>query len=695
MRTRFCIGGLIIGVFLGCHARNVAGSANDIASDAEGRALEVVGSDLGPIGDAEAGSEVDEGDSRMTGDQYHYVPDLGLYLCMSPDECPPGMVCGDRYCVECYNNDDCPSGFCTGAKTCVPVTCQSPEDCVPYYCKDGKCVECLTKEDCWPNENCEFDRCELNEPCTTTPDCPEGYECFMGTCVQWECKSLTQPFADTCPPDSFCDDNTHRCVPDVCPPGLGICKNENSGWVCRPDGSGFLTFDHCPYGKKCVDGHCREVELPPPICDPSCEGRECGVDGCGTLCGVCEVGQACEDGKCFPVNAACFPRLEPGCPDCPCEGLVCKIDPECCAEKWDLACAQECDVKDPGLSCPECASVLPAGCAIRECGVEPCGVFCGGCEKGGTCVNGTCLPGIPPDMGRGCGSDPECASGLCAPVGRNGEMVCTAGCGVGVACPSGWTCEGGRCRVKPDCLGACLGRQCGVDECGSPCGSCPPDKVCDGQGRCVEPGQGCDPTPGVPTCGGCACQTCVCSWMPSCCSQEWSFACTLTCQGPQCDPLGVMASACAKPPNPCAGFECGTVWIEEQGGLYDCGSCAAGWTCVGRRCVCQPQCEGRVCGPDGCGGWCGADSNGNPPSPPTPNVFCEDGVWKFVPAACLVGAGPHCYPGPPGWACMDFDCICDAMPLCCPPGFWEQSCVDYAMTFCGLECDPQPWTPWW
>lgn len=690
MRWAKPIAVVVLETLLGCHAGNVGapGGEGDLVAGSEmldGVEPEALFDGTQVLEEATPGE-----DEKTTADGSFYVPDLGLYLCDSKVPCPFGWFCYDEYCVECLDDSHCPSKVCRPNKKCLPLTCSSDADCLPYFCLSGQCVECRSKEDCWPNEECVDNRCEISVPCAIDEDCPDGYRCFNMACVQWGCKPLG-PFEDTCPENQFCDLKTHQCLPDVCPPGLGFCFDENSGWVCKPDGSGFLHWDQCPYGKKCIDGHCQEVELPPPICDPTCEGRECGVDGCGALCGVCKEGQACQDGRCVPVPRECFERDGPGCPDCPCEGLVCGQYPQCCQEKWDFWCARECDVRDPSISCPFCAIYLSGGCALRECGVEPCGSFCGGCEAGGTCVNGTCLPKMPLDMGRKCTLDAECTSGLCEPVGPKGELVCTAGCGEAFACPSGWSCIEGRCRVKPDCLGQC--RACGFDQCGNPCGPCPQGKVCNISGFCVSPGNGCAATPGVPTCGGCPCQACVCSFMPSCCSVEWSDACALLCRWEQCDPLGLMKEACKKPPNPCAGLECGTVWLD--GGLYDCGSCPAGWRCVDHHCVCEPRCEGRVCGPDGCGGYCGGTEGGLPPHPPLVGVFCEDGVWKFRPLACYAGHGPDCFPGPPGWQCMDMDCICDALPLCCEgvPLFWDQSCIEYAIAFCGLNCDAQPWPP--
>jgi len=73
-------------------------------------------------------------------------------------------------------------------------------------------------------------------------------------------------------------------------------------------------------------------------CQPACEGKQCGADGCGGVCGTCSDGMGCG------TNSLCecptYPKA--GCKDCKCEACVCKIDPWCCANEWDSQCAKEC-----------------------------------------------------------------------------------------------------------------------------------------------------------------------------------------------------------------------------------------------------------------------------------------------------------------------------------------------------------------
>ena len=42
-----------------------------------------------------------------------------------------------------------------------------------------------------------------------------------------------------------------------------------------------------------------------PLCDPQCNDKDCGDDGCGGSCGTCPEGQSCEGGQC-----SCAPQCE-------------------------------------------------------------------------------------------------------------------------------------------------------------------------------------------------------------------------------------------------------------------------------------------------------------------------------------------------------------------------------------------------
>lgn len=89
----------------------------------------------------------------------------------------------------------------------------------------------------------------------------------------------------------------------------------------------------------------------------------------------------------------------------------------------------------------------------------------------------------------------------------------------------------------------------------------------------------------------------------------------------------------------CSGKQCG-----DDGCGGTCGTCPAGEHCSSGACVpdCVPNCEGRECGDDGCGGVCG---------------FCPQGkvcgAWDDVWGLCV---DPPCTPDCTGRECRDGGC---------------------------------------
>jgi hypothetical protein len=77
----------------------------------------------------------------------------------------------------------------------------------------------------------------------------------------------------------------------------------------------------------------------------------------------------------------------------------------------------------------------------------------------------------------------------------------------------------------------------------------------------------------------------------------------------------------------------------------------AGTTCQNGQCVCVPQCQGKQCGPDGCGGSCGTCPTG---------LECDDGSGRCL---CTTASCPNgcCSDGP-------------GNPGACLPGDTDQSC---------------------
>ena len=95
-------------------------------------------------------------------------------------------------------------------------------------------------------------------------------------------------------------------------------------------------------------------------CVPSCEGMECGDDGCGGECGPCSDGHVClADGSCL-----CLPD---------CSGKECGGDG--CGEECGFCPAQHVCLDDGSCLCI-------AECVGKECGDDGCGGGCGMCNPG-------------------------------------------------------------------------------------------------------------------------------------------------------------------------------------------------------------------------------------------------------------------------------------------------------------------------
>jgi hypothetical protein len=137
---------------------------------------------------------------------------------------------------------------------------------------------------------------------------------------------------------------------------------------------------------------------------------------------------------------------------------------------------------------------------------------------------------------------------------------------------------------------------------------------------------------------------------------------------------------CACEPD-CWGKGCG-----DDGCGGDCGDCPPGFHCEAGACLeggCDPACVDKDCGPDGCNGSCGTCPQG---------YECNDwGKCLCMPACGGPGAcgddgcGGTCGSCDAGFACMDGWCVpSGGCEPACPP---EYECVDGACV-APWECDP-------
>jgi len=250
------------------------------------------------------------------------------------------------------------------------------------------------------------------------------------------------------------------------------------------------------------------------------------------------------------------------------------------------------------------------------------------CNDCGNCGTGTPVTGLCENLGY-----EGCCEGTQLKFCESGQLKsydCGGSCGWDDA--NGWydcdqsgsdpsgqfarecsTYEPGPCA--PDCAG----KTCGDDGCGGSCGTCPDGQTCTASGTCQ--GGTC-----APDCAGKTCGDDGCGGSCGTCPNGQTCTASGTCQG------GTPSPECATLP---AEGECqGTVvrWCEgAQLQTYDCA--AQGKVCgmkagVGNTCVdagsCTPQCAGKSCGDDGCGGSCGA---------------CPEGQTCTAAGACEAPAG--------------------------------------------------------
>jgi hypothetical protein len=285
-------------------------------------------------------------------------------------------------------------------------------------------------------------------------------------CREW---GPDQPCASGC-----ADDQCGGCAPacggkqcggDGCGGSCGSCdappkavcldarkaRTYASPGTCAADVCAYASADKdCYYG--CAGGACVD-------CTPSCTGKQCGDDGCGEPCGLCDKPPAdtCLDGSTlrdYDLAGTCLPAWT------------------CSYAYTDLACPN-------GCANGACKGCQPA-CGGKACGGDGCGGSCGSCGKNQSCAGGTCacnagFKDCDGDSGNGCEANLATDTGNCGDCGRG----CTAGgeC-ARASCQNGGCVEtpineGGACGGQGDCY-RCKGGACACFTPHYECPSCTP-----------------------------------------------------------------------------------------------------------------------------------------------------------------------------------------------------------------------------
>ncbi|MEC8025906.1 MAG: hypothetical protein VX223_18385 [Myxococcota bacterium] len=394
-------------------------------------------------------------------------------ICSAGTSCTTSGVCSSPSCQPKCDNKQCgPDGCggfcgicesgkaCNGAGLCAGGTGECTPNCEGKSCGDDGCGNQCGK--CPPGAICDANnQCEVN-----TSEC--GGVDDVGKCEQDGTIAVTckagQLIAVVCDPAKgfVCGynpaKNKHECLKGSCSP---TCE----GKQCGPDGCGGIC-GQCQPGETCnTNGLCQQGNA----CTANCAGKQCGPDGCGGQCGICDPGTTCAQGVCIDPNN-CTPN---------CNGKTC--GPDGCGESCGTCKSDE--VCKSGVC--EDSDCTPS-CIDKDCGDDGCGGACGACDSAQICDSeGHCVI----QGGGACGSltfEGKCINNGATVQWCEGGTVKEQDCnslGEGLVCS--WVASQETYWCVNQCQVACLGKECGPNICGQSCGECEENEACNSTGQCV------------------------------------------------------------------------------------------------------------------------------------------------------------------------------------------------------------------
>ena len=165
----------------------------------------------------------------------------------------------------------------------------------------------------------DFDQDQSGDACD--PDDDNDGEADVDDCDPFDpllaysltdlCDGIDNNCNDETDEDDVCDDSVD-CTVDTCLGGAG-CHHEPEDGLC--DDAEECTVDTCTAEDDClhlpVDDNISCGGVPNGVCktgvctcEPACDGKACGPDGCGDLCGLCGQGLACLYAQCTTEECA-------------------------------------------------------------------------------------------------------------------------------------------------------------------------------------------------------------------------------------------------------------------------------------------------------------------------------------------------------------------------------------------------------
>ncbi len=183
------------------------------------------------------------------------------------------LACAKKTCLNDY------PGQCGIA---LPDGCSATVDCTSA-CTFGSCV----LGQCSGADKAK----SVCAACLSNNDCLNGFYCSGNNAAKADSPSTCLPLCATatdCPDGTICDNKNGGCYYDTAKIALS-CNGDNL-WGTDSCGQ-FAPRKLCGAHNTCKNNVC--------VCKPACEGRACGDDGCGGVCGSCGFGQKCNNGACI------------------------------------------------------------------------------------------------------------------------------------------------------------------------------------------------------------------------------------------------------------------------------------------------------------------------------------------------------------------------------------------------------------
>lgn len=204
-----------------------------------------------------------------------------------------GGACGQCDLGEfCAVDADCSASHCSSAGLCTSKSCTNGRQDLDEDGVDcgGACASCIASS-CSDDSKCQSGYCS-------------GGQCSIPTCVDGATNGSEGGVdcggeCPLCADGQTCRDSTD-CVSAYCHSGICACLPDCDGKSCGDDGCGGVC-GNCLPGEVCDAANtCEQAQ-----CIPDCSGKTCGLDGCGSTCGSCFAGETCEIGNCELVANPC------------------------------------------------------------------------------------------------------------------------------------------------------------------------------------------------------------------------------------------------------------------------------------------------------------------------------------------------------------------------------------------------------